>query len=149
MCPWLSVLAADCLNYQIFCFCSSRCVFQKYFLLFVPNRGAVWCPSKVCFQPNCGRTAGADLQHWFLCLNATLSLSYICIFAAARKKKNENLWLKAWLLRLTEMKLTGYLSVSLSKNRHMLVSPFLALSPEFSLHFTLYPLFRSLTDNRH
>lgn len=79
---------------------------------------------------------------------AWLFSSYICILAAAGKKMESRDW-KLDCCGWRNRKLTGSLSVSLSENRHVLVSPFLALSPEFSLHFTFYLLFHPLPDNRH
>lgn len=70
-------------------------------------------------------------------------------YSQPRGKKMET---RDWRLNCCvwrNMKLTGSLLVSLSENRHVLFPPFLALSPEFSLHFTFYPLFHSLPDNRH
>lgn len=103
---WL--LAAACLKHCLNCLfvhfgCHQAVIFRNISWLLCC--GAVWSPSKACFQPNCGESAWADFQHWFLCSNDKQFLSYICILKAAGKKKpkqNEKPWLKARLLRLME-----------------------------------------------
>ena len=109
---------------------------------FVPSRGAVWRPSKVCIRPNWSlpeQIFSIDFCAWMP------NFPFIHLHTRSRGEKNGNLWLKARLLWLTEH-ITDRIPLGVTILKQTCTR--LAIPGFITRVFSTF-YFLSLPDNRH
>lgn len=145
LCASRSLCWNHCLNC---CFCISTALwvcFHEYLMSFVLIWGAARRPFKVCFCTNCQGTVCEQFQHWFLCKH------FLVTHLHSHCRRTNKMGASDWELdccRWWNTKMTGFLLVSLSENRHVPLSSYSWLYHlSTPLHFIFYSLFHSLPDN--